>query len=246
MKLSIIIPAYNEENYIGECLESIQSEMEGKTYAVETIVVDNASTDKTAETARAFPGVKVVYEPAKGLTSARRAGYLASVGDLVANIDADTKLPAGWIDKVFSEFSHNGKLVALSGPYIYYDLSYLQRGAVKFFYFLGYLTHIINHKILKKGAMLQGGNFIIRRSALERIHGYNTKIDFYGEDTDVARRIQKVGEVKFTFDLPMYTSGRRLRAEGILTMAVRYLINYFWVLVFKKPFTKKYKDIRNA
>ncbi len=86
--------------------------------------------------------------------------------------------------------------------------------------------------------------FILKRSALEKIGGFDTNIIFYGEDTDIARRIQKVGRVKFTFKLPMYTSGRRLKKEGILTMALRYPINYIWVTIFKKPFTKDYLDVR--
>lgn len=244
MKLSIVIPAYNEEEYIGNCLESIQKRLAGKAYDIEIIVVNNASTDRTREVAESFENVQVVDESRKGLVWARNAGYLASNGDLIGNIDADTKLPSGWIDKVFKEFSKNNNLVALSGPYIYYDLSSMQQIAVKIFYYFGYLTHIINHRIFKNGAMLQGGNFIVRRSALEKINGYDTRIDFYGEDTDIARRIQKIGEVSFTFDLPMYTSSRRLQTEGVVTTAVLYVVNYFWVLVFKRPFTTKHKDIR--
>jgi len=42
----------------------------------------------------------------------------------------------------------------------------------------------------------------------------------------------------------MFSSGRRLLAEGILKIALRYGINYVWVIFFKKPFSKKYRDIR--
>ena len=92
--------------------------------------------------------------------------------------------------------------------------------------------------------MLQGGNFVVRRRAIEAIGGYDTKLDFYGEDTDVARRLNKVGKVRFTFKLPMYSSGRRLAKEGGLTMALRYTLNYFWIIFFKRPFTKTSTDIR--
>lgn len=244
MKLSFSIPAYNEENYIGDCLRSIGKEMEGDRYDVEVIVVNNASTDKTAEVAKSFSFVRVVDEPKKSLLYARQAGFLASSGDLIANIDADTRLSRGWIKRVFKEFSKNDKLVALSGPYIYYDLSWITNAMVYIYYFIGYIFHLINHYILGIGAMLQGGNFILRRSALEKINGFNLDIDFYGEDTDIARRIQKVGRVKFTFRLPMYTSGRRLKEEGLITSALRYGINHFSTIFLKKPVTKKYSDIR--
>ena len=245
VKLSFIIPAYNEEAYVGHCLDSIHRELQGKDYDVEIIVVNNASTDRTHEVAASFDGVKVVHEPRKGLVNARRAGYAASSGQLVANVDADTRLPAGWIEKVLSEFSQDEELAALSGPYLYYDLAQWRLYLVKFFYGVGFVSHTFSRLILKKSAMLQGGNFIVRRTHFEKAGAFNTKFDFYGEDTDVAQRIQRVGKVKFTFTLPMYTSGRRLTKEGLLIAGTRYAINHFWVLLFKKPFTKEFKDIRN-
>lgn len=246
MKLSIVIPAYNEEKYLPLCLESVLAELKKTPHAqdVEVIVVNNASSDNTGQVAASFAGVKVVNESRKGLVAARSAGYLASAGELIANIDADTKLPAGWIDKVFAEFARDEKLVALSGPYVYYDASKFDRMLVVLWYRLGEVTHFINQYLLKKGAMLQGGNFIVRRTALEQIGGFDTSIEFWGEDTDIARRISKVGKVKFTFQLPMYTSARRFSAEGILVAGWKYFINHFWVIFFKKPFSREYRDIR--
>jgi cellulose synthase/poly-beta-1,6-N-acetylglucosamine synthase-like glycosyltransferase len=176
---------------------------------------------------------------------ARNTGFLASTGDLIANVDADTKLPKGWISRVFYEFENDADLAALSGPYIYYDLSLITRFFVRIFYLLGYTTYLFNHFVLKKGGMLQGGNFIVRRAALLEIGGFDTSIDFYGEDTDIARRMQKAGKVKFTFSLPMYTTGRRLKEEGVLASGLRYSLNYFWILIFEKPYSKKYSDVRN-
>jgi len=244
LKLSFVIPAYNEEDLIDKCLDSILKQAASRPDDIEIIVVNNASTDRTREIALSFPGVIVVDEPKKGIVHARHAGFLASSSDLIANIDADTILTPGWIDKVLEEFSKNQKLVALSGPFIYYDLSRIHNLLVRAYYYIGYPSYIVNHFILRVGAMLQGGNFIIKRAALEKIGGFDTNISFYGEDTDIARRIQKVGRVKFTFKLPMYTSGRRLKKEGILTMALRYPVNYIWVTFFKKPFTKNYLDVR--
>ena len=136
MKLTFVVPAYNEEKYIGNCLKSILREIEGKGYDVEIIVVNNASTDGTREIALSFETVRVVDEPNKGLSKARAAGFLASSGDLIANVDADTLLPAEWVEKVFYEFKNDNNLVALSGPYIYYDLSFFANFMVKIFYFL--------------------------------------------------------------------------------------------------------------
>jgi glycosyltransferase involved in cell wall biosynthesis len=240
MKLSFVIPAWNEEKYIGQCLESIIREVKKTSHDVEIIAVNNASVDKTREIILSYPEVKLVDEPKKGLPQARQAGFMASSGDLIANMDSDSILPPLWIEKVFQEFYQNENLVALSGPYIYYDLSGLANIGVKLFYVLGIISHFFAHYVFRKGAAIQGGNFVLKRTALEKIGGFDVSIKFYGEDTDIARRIQKVGKVKFTFGFLMYTSGRRLKKEGVLTMAIKYAINYLWVILFKKPFTQKY------
>ncbi len=244
MKLSFVIPAYNEEKQIGQCLDSILREMKTGDYDVEIIVVNNASTDRTREVVAQYKEVRIVDERRKGIVWARRAGFLAATGDLIANVDADTMLTPGWIKKVFEEFSRDQKLLALSGPFIYYDLSPKTLFLIKFFYYVGYLTYLINHFIFRTSAMLQGGNYVVKKSALESIGGYDTKIEFYGEDTDIARRVNKIGKVKFTFNLPMYSSGRRIKGEGPFTIGLRYTLNYFWVILFKRPFSMNSADIR--
>lgn len=244
MKISFVIPAYNEEEIITRCLESIKRALAEGTYDAEIIVVNNASTDRTKEVASRIAGVRVVDEPLKGLTRARQAGYAASSGSLIANVDADTMLTPEWLPTVIKEFSKNPRLVALSGPFIYYDLPLFTRVIVKIFYAFGYVFYFINQRILHAGAMLQGGNFIVRRTALQKIGGYDTTIAFYGEDTDIARRISKVGLVKWTFRLPILASGRRLAHEGVVRMGIRYAINFFWTTYRGVPFTKEYTDVR--
>lgn len=246
MKISFVIPAYNEESYISDCLNSVIRELGTADFDTEIIVVNNASTDRTKEVAASFPNVRVVDETRKGLVFARKAGYEASTGMLIANVDADTKLPKGWIKKVLKEFAQDDNLVALSGPFIYYDLPPLSRFFVKLFYIAGYIVQSVGKLFTGNGAMLQGGNFIVRRDALEKIGSYDTSIVFYGEDTDIARRISRVGKVKWTFTLPMYASARRLKGEGVIHMGIKYAINYIWTAFTGKPYTKEYKDIRTS
>jgi len=247
MKLSFSIPAYNEAANIGSCLDSVTREAESSPYKdnIEIIVVNNACTDSTVEIAEKFSGVKIVSEPRKGLLFARQRGYLSSTGDLIANIDADTILTSGWIDKVFQEFTQDKDLVGLSGPFIYPRLSWSEGMLVDVFYRIGFIFHFFNHYLFRRESMmLQGGNFIVLKKAMEQVGGFNLSISFYGEDTDIARRLSTLGKVKFSFQLPIYTSERRLRAEGVLLSGVRYAMNHFWMLIFNRPFTKKYQDIR--
>src|ERR1035437_9659082 len=133
MKLSLIIPAYNEEKYIGACLEHAIKNSKGKFS--EIIVIDNASTDKTAEVARKFNGVKVIRENEKGVTKARQRGLKESPGDILAYIDADTRMPEKWIEILEKTFIENLDYVCLSGPYIYYDVSKFQQFLVKLYWY---------------------------------------------------------------------------------------------------------------
>jgi glycosyltransferase involved in cell wall biosynthesis len=246
MVLSFVIPAYNEECYLAACIDAIILQTRGLEHITEIIVVNNASTDGTREVALRYPQVKLVDEPRKGLTHARQAGFLATTGALVANVDADSRLTPGWVDRVLAAFRANSELAAFSGPLVYYDLASHQRLAVHVFYLTAWMTYVTNRYILRVGSMVQGGNFVVSRAALERIGGFNLAITFYGEDTDIARRLHDVGDVLFTFDLKMFSSARRLKHEGMFTMAARYSINYFWTTFLKRPYTHEHIDIREV
>lgn len=243
-RISFVIPAYNEEKTLGSCLVSIERQISQVKESVEIIVVNNASTDRTRQIALGFPWVRVIDEERKGLVFARRAGFLTSKGELVANIDADTMLSRNWLQTVLREFEKRPNMVALSGPFIYHDLSWYHRALTRAFYGVGYVVYLVNHYVLKVSGMLQGGNFIVRRSALEAIGGFDTSIAFYGEDSDLARRLKKMGEVRFTFKLPIYASGRRLAKEGMVQTGYRYAVNFFSTVFLKRPVTTEYTDIR--
>jgi glycosyltransferase involved in cell wall biosynthesis len=244
MKLSFVIPAYNEAATIGPCLASILKALEAQPGDSEIIVVDNGSTDDTAAIAGRYPGVTVVPEPRKGITFARQAGFAKSSGKLVANLDADTQLTPGWPETVRRAFARDPRLVCLSGPFIYYDAPRSVRVCARTFYGVAFLTYLVNRYLLRAGSLVQGGNFVCRRGALERIGGFDTTIQFYGEDADMARRLHQQGKVVFTFRLPIYASARRLAAEGLIATGARYALNYFWVLLVGRPFTQTSTDVR--
>jgi glycosyltransferase involved in cell wall biosynthesis len=246
MKVSFTVPAYNEEKYIGPCLDAIMSEVATlpAPHTSEVIVVNNASTDGTVAVVREkYPGVVIVNETRKGLVRARQAGFIAAHGDIIAAIDADTLIQPGWLKKVVHAFEKDESLVGLSGPYVYYDLSRFLNALTFVWYGVGFIVHCIG-RALHRGAMMQGGNFVVRRTALEKIGGFDTNIEFYGEDTDVAKRLSRVGKVSFRFTLIAHTSGRRLAKEGVLRTSARYAANFASVILLGKPVTKQYKDIR--
>lgn len=237
LKVSLIIPAYNEEKYIDDCLKSVIDNSNGKFH--EIIVVNNASTDKTMEIIAKYPEVRMVYEEKKGLTYARQKGFIESTGEILAYIDADTKMKKGHYEKILKEFSKNDMLACYSGPHEYYDIKKSYQILNKIFWII--LAMPI-YKIV--GYMTIGVNFAIKREVLEKMNGFDTSISFYGEDTDIARRANMHGKVKFSIGFGIPTSGRRISDHGIIKSLIVYVSNFISEVIIKKPITKEYKDVR--
>lgn len=244
LKLSIVIPAYNEEALLGRCLEAVLREVRRARCEAEIVVVNNASTDRTRAIAESYPGVRVIDEPIRGIVHARHRGLVGTTGELVANIDADTEMPAGWTDRVLAEFARDPKLVALSGPVVFDGLPAWQSALVRLSYVAAYPFFAVASNLLGLASVIQGGNFAFRRSAWLAAGGYDRSIDFYGEDTDVARRLRRFGRVKWTFALPMLASGRRFAADGLLATGARYAVNFLSMTLLGRPVTRTHTDVR--
>lgn len=244
MKVSIIIPAYNEEKLLPRCLKSILAAKLPRDY--EIIVVNNASTDRTEEVAKNFPGVKVVNEKNKGVTKARQAGFGASSGDILVFFDADTIVPPWWFQIALAKFKQNPKLVGVSGPYHFEAISWWAKTLEWFYNFvvMPIGEFIWKYLLGRGGIMLLGGNFAVRRWALKAVGGFDTGIEFYGEDTNLTRRIAKVGKIDFTNKLFVYSSPRRFRQEGAVKTTAKYAANFFGEWIFRRPVNKAHEDIR--
>jgi len=244
MLISVVIPAYNEEHYLGPCLKSVLREARCLGAQAEVVVVNNASTDRTREVACRYPGVRVVDEPCKGLSMARHRGYLESRGELVVNIDADCIMPRGYLARVIRSFQADRRLALLTGPFFYHDLPQISQVVTIIFYLFQFVPNTIGQRILGLGAVAQGGNFTARRSALVKVGGYDTSLTFYGEDTDIAIRLSRVGLVRFSFRIPIKTSARRLRKEGTLRAGTLYTLNIIFMILKGRPLKRTQEDVR--
>jgi len=93
VQVSIVIPVYNEEEAIGDDLDTIMATMEGSGYTYEVIVVDDGSTDRTADVARA-KGANVIQHPInRGTGAARRTGIVQAQGEIIVMTDGDGTYP---------------------------------------------------------------------------------------------------------------------------------------------------------
>ena len=234
--LSIVIPAHNEEKRIKSCLESVSKH---KTNDVtEVIVIDNASTDETYTLAASVPGIRVERESRKGTSSARECGLRLATGELILFLDADSLLPEGWIERGVTHFE-NKKTVCVSGPYTFYDLGWSWNILSLLYWWVVALP-----ASWITGSVAVGGSMIIRRSALEQVNGFDTSVTFYGDDTNTAKRLQKVGRVIFDPFLVLQSSGRRLREQGLLRTGIIYARNFLSQLLTNKSVTSSHNDIR--
>ena len=231
MKISVVIPAHNEALVISDTIRAVLAQ---EYPDFEVVVVNNASTDKTADVVSAFP-VRLVHEPRKGLLWARERGRQEATGDIVVNIDADCLPDVDWLSRGSAHFK-NEKIVAVTGPYDYHDGARAFRNISLFtqkniYYFV---SKILQLPFIQSGAVLIGGNNFIRADVLKKTGGYNTSILFYGEDTDTAKRVANHGHVHFDRSLYMKTSARRFKAEGTINITVKYLFHFFRTIFSKK------------
>ena len=95
---SVIIPAYNEEDYLPSTLSSLHSAMDSIPHKGEIIVVDNNSTDNTRHVAEKY-GARVVFEPFRQIAKARNSGAKAAKSNFLVFLDADTMLPPQLLQK---------------------------------------------------------------------------------------------------------------------------------------------------
>ncbi|MGH7204436.1 MAG: glycosyltransferase family 2 protein [Candidatus Levyibacteriota bacterium] len=209
LKVSVVIPVYNEEKYIGACLESLMHQIEPPD---EIIVVNNNSTDNSVKIIKEFP-VKLVHEKQQGMTPARNRGFNEAQYDIIARTDADTILPKNWVKRIKKSFAADENLVALSGPAEFYDLPELLQNRhlqTKATWIRVIITYNRVVKRLLKHDCLYGPNYAFRKAAWDQIKQsvcLNDK-DVH-EDLDLSIHLAPLGTVKFYRNLVVSSSARR-------------------------------------
>ena len=205
MKVSVVIPAYNEEKYIEKCLKSVISQIKKPD---EIIVVDNNCTDKTVEIAKKF-GARIVKEKKQGMIFARNAGFNAARYEIIARTDCDTILPKDWISKILKAFK-DPNLGALSGPTSNYNwpktAQVTHLPIIALFDVLG---------ILFKNGCLYGPNMSLRKNVWEKVKQDVCLDDKkVHEDIDLAIHLNKLTKIKFDNNLIVKTMRVRWKKIG--------------------------------
>jgi glycosyltransferase involved in cell wall biosynthesis len=242
--ISVIVCAHNEAQYLAPCLHSLLAQSRPPD---EILVVNNASTDATRAVAEQIPQVRVVDEPRKGLVVARETGRLCAIGEVLVYVDADCRAPLTWLERIERRFARDPHLIAVSGPYRFYDWDWWGRLLIRAYdVTLAPATQLLVKHILRIGTIFYGGNFAVRAEALRRIGGFDTSIEFHGEDTNVGRRLFAVGRVGLFHDCYLYTSARRYLAMGTGAVIRLYVRNFTSEILYHRPKDTTHLDVRQT
>lgn len=186
LSLSIIIPAYNEQSHLPACLDSIARQTSPPD---EVLVIDNNSTDRTADIARGYSFVRLVYEQQQGIVFARNAGFDRATGHIIARIDADTQLPDDWVAHIRA-FYANGQHQqhAITGGGYFYNLRMPR--------FNGWLQSQLAFRMNRWVAghyILWGSNMAFLRPQWQAVREQVCLRDDVHEDLDLAIHLHSAG-----------------------------------------------------
>lgn len=236
--ISVVIPAFNEEGFIGKTLKSLIKQNYPGSF--EMIVVDNGSSDKTAEIARKH-GAKVIAEPRKGVQFARQTGFEASSGEFIASTDADNILPKNWLRRLACQLIRDNQLVAVGGWFK------LKKGPITPRFILNYFSTptLFLYTFLTGKKVLLGQNFMVRRQVFFQVGGF-ANLSSMNEDLELAQKLSNVGRVLLKFDKKsaVITSPRRW-SQGFFKAVTPYIINALSFGLFQKLVFKSFSDIRS-
>lgn len=210
--LSVIIPAHDEERLIGATLEALRDATAALPGGVEVIVVDDASTDRTAEIARSH-GARVLHVSHRHIAATRNAGAAAARGDRLLFLDADTRVDRKVVESAMAAMDRGavggGTAVRFAGP-LPLHMRMLERASILAFRVAG----------------ITPGCFVFcTRPAYEAVGGFDERL-FAAEDVAFGRALARHGRVAILRE-PVLTSARKMRTYSLGEKA-RFLARFAW------------------
>jgi len=226
VKISIIVPAFNEEKFLGDTLTRIKSAAGALTRAgweIELIVCNNNSTDRTAEIAAAA-GAIVVFEPVNQISRARNTGATAATGDWLVFVDADSH-PGAELFADVAEAIQSGRCLA-GGATLCWDR------ATPFF---ALITRLVNLGFRWR-RLLVGAFIFVETAAFRKLGGFSAEA-FAGEELELSRRLKALAKAtgkRFVIlhRHPVVTSVRR-RGDLPLARQIRSVCGLIYHVLFK-------------
>lgn len=225
--VSVIIPAYNEEQSISDCLQSLVNQKTSLEF--EVIVVNNNSTDSTVNVINKYKdklNLKIVNQLVKGRGAARQKGFEIASGDILLSTDADTLVSPNWIEKLSNSLKENN-VVAVTQACKITDCGLVTNAVFNFLqpFFMRIYRLFFGHYFLS------GFGFAIYRKTYIKSGGFNKKLNAQ-EDVDLSFRVSKLGKIKFIPNFPVISSGRRVN-KGLFKGLIPYVKTFISYFFFK-------------
>jgi cellulose synthase/poly-beta-1,6-N-acetylglucosamine synthase-like glycosyltransferase len=230
VRLSVIVPAYNEADYIHETLISLKNQTFGD---FEIIVKDGESSDSTVEIAKKYAN-KVVSSRDISISDARNQGAKYADADILVFVDADTILPPDMLEKIV-RLMENEKIVGGSCRKIPRNKSFLDRIIYEFVNISTYLC------IYFRVGGAHGNCMFVRKNAFRKAGGFNVNIQI-AEEQELVRKLINFGKFVFLLNSFVIENPRRIEKWGRLKL---YLTWFNGTLQsFKVPEKQIYEKVR--
>lgn len=195
LKISVIVPAFNEEKLLGTTLASIREATRGLD--AELVVCDNNSTDRTADIAKQA-GARVVFEPLNQISRARNAGAAAASGEWLVFVDADS-FPDRALFSDLIQAIDAGRCVGGGATVRFDEADRASHAAVAIW------------NVISRTMRWAAGSFVFcRADAFRAIGGFSTEL-YASEEIDFSRRLKRLGCLAILHRHPLRTSGRKVR-----------------------------------
>jgi glycosyltransferase involved in cell wall biosynthesis len=213
--VSVVIPVRDDATALDQCLRLLARQT---LSPLEVVVVDNASSDSSAEVAK-LHGARLVFEGAVGIPAAACTGYDTARGDVIARCDADSAPPPDWLARITKRMATDPDVDAITGTGRFYDLPHPVAGLLRWLYLGTFYVSV--HAALGHTA-LWGSNMAFRREAwLEarhRVHRWDAELH---DDIDLAFALGLVRRIRFDRGLQVGVSARSLRGRRQLLRRLR-------------------------
>lgn len=217
--ISVVIPAHNEEQFLGETLGALARQDYPNC---EVVVVANGCRDRTVEVAEGKCD-SLIELKARGIGPARNTGAQKARGDLLLFLDADTLLEPNALSEVARQFTRKHARGTLRG------VPDSRKASYKVIYFFKNLIHKIHAHHGSSGVIL------CWKDHFEAVGGFNNEL-YLRENSDLMKKLRRFGRYKYIKNTPAVTSMRRYEKTGVAEMI------FLWVRVW---YLSNFSDIRN-
>lgn len=228
--ISIVIPAYNEEAYIEQCLRSLLAQKTRSTF--EVIVVNNNSTDNTLAIIEKYATklpLRIVHEDKQGIVFARSRGFDEAKGDIIARIDADCVAPEDWIDTIAQNFQKD--IDGLCGNYHFYDGPRIANNEFHKHIYLTLMRQAFGHETMF------GFNCALTKDMWQKIRKQAIHMPMrMHEDLALGTLVSQHGTLYFDKNLHMNTSFRRMYRS-----LYSFLIDYNYMAIVNILYARFYR-----